>query len=140
GVLSADTMLHLPDFRAAEKTFQLLTQVSGRAGRHELSGEVVVQTYTPEHYSIQLAAMQDYPRFYNQEMSMRKIVSYPPFYYLALVTVTHEDLMQAVAVTEKISNYLKSKISEEAILLGPVASPIPKINDRYRYQCLIKYK
>ncbi|GIN18994.1 primosomal protein N' [Siminovitchia fordii] len=140
GVLSADTMLHLPDFRAAEKTFQLLTQVSGRAGRHELSGEVVVQTYTPEHYSIQLAAMQDYPRFYNQEMSMRKIGSYPPFYYLALVTVTHEDLMQAVAVTEKISNYLKSKISEEAILLGPVASPIPKINDRYRYQCLIKYK
>ncbi len=140
GVLSADTMLHLPDFRAAEKTFQLLTQVSGRAGRHELSGEVVVQTYTPEHYSIQLAAMQDYPRFYNQEMSMRKIGSYPPFYYLALVTVTHEDLLQAVAVTEKISNYLKSKISEEAILLGPVASPIPKINDRYRYQCLIKYK
>ncbi|WP_144461417.1 primosomal protein N' [Siminovitchia fortis] len=140
GVLSADTMLHLPDFRAAEKTFQLLTQVSGRAGRHELSGEVVVQTYTPEHYSIQLAALQDYQRFYNQEMAMRKIGLYPPFYYLALVTVTHEDLMQAVAATEKISNFLKSNISEEAILLGPVASPIPKINDRYRYQCLIKYK
>lgn len=140
GVLSADTMLHLPDFRAAEKTFQLLTQVSGRAGRHELSGEVVIQTYTPEHYSIQLAALQDYQRFYNQEMTMRKIGSYPPFYFLALVTVTHENLMEAVAVTEKISNFLRTNVSNEAILLGPVASPIPKINDRYRYQCLIKYK
>ncbi|MBD8003969.1 primosomal protein N' [Bacillus norwichensis] len=140
GVLSADTTLHLPDFRAAEKTFQLLTQVSGRAGRHELLGEVVVQTYTPEHYSIQLAAMQDYQRFYNEEMSMRKIGSYPPFYYLALVTVIHEDLLQVVTVTEKISSFLKSNISKEAILLGPVASPIPKINNRYRYQCLIKYK
>ncbi|MFD1705832.1 primosomal protein N' [Siminovitchia sediminis] len=140
GVLSADTMLHLPDFRAAEKTFQLLTQVSGRAGRHELSGEVVVQTYTPGHYSIQLAAAQDYGRFYVQEMSMRKVGSYPPFYYLALITVTHEDLMKAVSVTEKISAFLQSNISDQAILLGPVASSIPKINDRYRYQCLIKYK
>ncbi len=140
GVLSADTTLHLPDFRAAEKTFQLLTQVSGRAGRHELQGEVVVQTYTPEHYSIQLAAMQDYQRFYNEEMSMRKLGSYPPFYYLALVTVIHEDLLQVVTVTEKISSFLKSNISKKAILLGPVASPIPKINNRYRYQCLIKYK
>lgn len=140
GVLSADTMLHLPDFRAAEKTFQLLTQVSGRAGRHELSGEVVVQTYTPEHYSIQLAALQDFQRFYNQEMTMRKIGAYPPFYYFALITVTHDDLLQAVAITEKISAFLQNNISEEAILLGPVASPIPKINDRYRYQCLIKYK
>lgn len=140
GVLSADTMLYLPDFRAAEKTFQLLTQVSGRAGRHELSGEVVIQTYSPEHYSIQLAGKQDYDRFYRQEMAMRKLGSYPPFYYLALITVQHENVMKVVSVTEKISAYIRSKISEEAILLGPVASPIPRINDRYRYQCLIKYK
>ncbi|MFS0643544.1 primosomal protein N' [Siminovitchia sp. 179-K 8D1 HS] len=140
GVLSADTMLHLPDFRAAEKTFQLLTQVSGRAGRHELSGEVVIQTYSPEHYSIQLAGKQDYDRFYRREMAMRKLGSYPPFYYLALITVQHADLMKVVAVTEKISAYIQSKISDAAILLGPVASPIPRINDRYRYQCLIKYK
>lgn len=140
GVLSADTMLHLPDFRAAEKTFQLLTQVSGRAGRHELSGEVVIQTYSPEHYSIQLAGKQDYDRFYRQEMAMRKLGSYPPFYYLALITVQHEDLMKVISVTEKISNYMKARISQDAILLGPVASPIPRINDRYRYQCLIKYK
>jgi len=140
GVLSADTMLHLPDFRASEKTFQLLTQVSGRAGRHELNGEVVIQTYTPEHYSIEYAGQQDYDRFYQQEMMMRKVGSYPPFYYLTLITISHEDLMKTVSTTEKITKYVQSRISDEAIILGPVASPIPRINNRYRYQCLIKYK
>lgn len=140
GVLSADTMLHLPDFRAAEKTFQLLTQVSGRAGRHELEGEVVIQTYTPEHYSIQLAARQDYEQFYRQEMGMRKLGCYPPFYYLALITVSHGELLNVISITEKIASYLNAHLTEGSILLGPVASPVPKINDRYRYQCLIKYK
>ncbi|MFK2824944.1 primosomal protein N' [Bacillus sp. B190/17] len=140
GVLSADTMLHIPDFRSSEKTFQLLTQVSGRAGRHKLHGEVVIQTYTPEHYSIQLAGKQDYDQFYNQEMMMRKLGNYPPFYYLALVTVSHEDVMTASRVTEKVTQYIQGHISKEAITLGPVASPIPRINNRYRYQCLIKYK
>ncbi len=140
GVLSADTMLHLPDFRASEKTFQLLTQVSGRAGRHKLPGEVVIQTYTPEHYSIELAGAQDFDRFYAKEMMMRKIHRYPPFYYLALVTISHLDLMKVVSVTEKITRYLRSQLSDKAVILGPVASPIPRIKDRYRYQCLIKYK
>ena len=140
GVLSADTMLHIPDFRSAEKTFQLLTQVSGRAGRHQLQGEVVIQTYTPEHYSIQLAGKQDYDQFYKEEMIMRKLGNYPPFYYLALVTVSHEDIMTASGVTEKITQYIQARLSNEAIILGPVASPIARINDRYRYQCLIKYK
>ena len=94
GVLSADTMLHLPDFRSSEKTFQLLTQVSGRAGRHELPGEVVIQTYTPEHYSIELAGEQDFDRFYQQEMMIRKMHKYPPFYYIALITVHHEELLK----------------------------------------------
>jgi primosomal protein N' (replication factor Y) (superfamily II helicase) len=140
GVLSADTMLHLPDLRSSEKTFQLLTQVSGRAGRHELPGEVVIQTYTPEHYSIELAGTQDYDRFYNQEMMARKIHKYPPFYYLTLVTVSHEELMKAVSVTEKITRFVTTRLSQEAVILGPVASPIPRIKNRYRYQCLIKYK
>ncbi|MCC3645635.1 MULTISPECIES: primosomal protein N' [Bacillaceae] len=140
GVLSADTMLHLPDFRSSEKTFQLLTQVSGRAGRHELEGEVIIQTYTPEHYSIELAGEQDYDKFYDREMMVRKIHRYPPFFYISLVTVSHEELMKAVSVTEKITQYIQSKLSAESIVLGPVASPIPRINNRYRYQCLIKYK
>jgi primosomal protein N' (replication factor Y) (superfamily II helicase) len=140
GVLSADTMLHLPDFRSSEKTFQLLTQVSGRAGRHELPGEVVIQTYTPEHYSIVFAGKQDFDLFYHQEMMVRKIHKYPPFYYLALINVSHEQLMKAVSVTEKIVNYVRSRLSNETVVLGPVASPIARINNRYRYQCLIKYK
>jgi len=140
GVLSADTMLNLPDFRASEKTFQLLTQVSGRAGRHDLPGEVVIQTYTPEHYSIELAGEQNYDHFYEKEMMMRKIHKYPPFYYISLITVSHEQLMKAVSVTEKITSHINTKLSNDAICLGPVASPIPRINNRYRYQCLIKYK
>ncbi|WP_175988900.1 primosomal protein N' [Bacillus sp. Marseille-Q1617] len=140
GVLSADTMLHLPDFRAAEKTFQLLTQVSGRAGRHTLPGEVVVQTYTPEHYSIELAAEHDYDRFYMQEMMMRKMGAYPPFYFITLITLSHEDLMKVVGIAEKLTGFVRSRLSESTVILGPAASPIPRIKNRYRYQCLIKYK
>jgi primosomal protein N' (replication factor Y) (superfamily II helicase) len=140
GVLSADTMLHLPDFRAAEKTFQLLTQVSGRAGRHKLPGEVVIQTYTPEHYSVELAADQDYDRFYEREMMMRKMGSYPPFYYITLITVSHEDLLKLVNIAEKMTDFIKARLSPQTITLGPVASPIPRIKNRYRYQCLVKYK
>ncbi|TYR77576.1 primosomal protein N' [Rossellomorea vietnamensis] len=140
GVLTADTMLHLPDFRSAEKTFQLLTQVSGRAGRHKLPGEVVIQTYTPEHYSIELAGTQNYDSFYHKEMMMRKMGSYPPFYYLSLITISHEDLLKVVASAEKVTKFLQSRLSPQSIVLGPAASPIPRINNRYRYQCLIKYK
>ncbi|MCY8152340.1 primosomal protein N' [Bacillus paralicheniformis] len=140
GVLSADTMLHIPDFRAAEKTFQLMTQVSGRAGRHEKPGKVIIQTYTPSHYSIQLTKTHDYETFFRQEMLHRREQAYPPYYYLALVSVSHEEVTKAALVTEKIANYLKKNISSEAKILGPVASPIARIKDRYRYQCVIKYK
>ncbi|RUQ30621.1 primosomal protein N' [Peribacillus cavernae] len=140
GVLSADTMLHLPDFRSSEKTFQLLTQVSGRAGRHKLAGEVVIQTYTPEHYSIELSGMQDFDAFYEREMHIRRQSLYPPYYYVALINISHEDLMKTAATTEKIAKYVSAGLSPEAMVLGPVASPISRIKNRYRYQCLIKYK
>lgn len=140
GVLTADTMLHIPDFRSSEKTFQLLTQVSGRAGRHHLPGEVVIQTYSPEHFSIELAAVPDYETYYSREMLLRKNFHYPPFYYLALITVSHPELLKVVDVTEKITKFITAKLSNKAIVLGPVASPIPRIKDRYRYQCMIKYK
>lgn len=140
GVLTADTMLHLPDFRASEKTYQLLTQVSGRAGRHHLPGEVVIQTYTPEHYSVQLAKQQEYDVFFAREMYMRKNSQYPPYYYLTLVTVSHPELLKAVHVTEKIVSFLRQHCAPETIILGPAASSIPRIKDRYRYQCMIKYK
>lgn len=140
GVLTADTMLHLPDLRSSEKTFQLLTQVSGRAGRHDLPGEVVIQTYTPEHYSIQLASEHNYNAFYTQEMMMRKMHQYPPFYYITLITVSHPEITKVVSVTEKITSYMRTYLSNKSIVLGPAASPIPRIKNRYRYQCMIKYK
>lgn len=140
GVLTADSMLHLPDFRSSEKTFQLLTQVSGRAGRHELTGEVIVQTYTPEHYSIQLASEYNFEEFYQKEMGMRRAFQYPPYYYLALITVTHLNHVKVVQTAQKIVQQLQQKIQPKTVILGPTPSPIPRIKDRYRYQCMIKYK
>ncbi|MFC4617292.1 primosomal protein N' [Camelliibacillus cellulosilyticus] len=140
GVLAADAMLRLPDFRSAEKTFQLLTQVAGRAGRHKLGGEVVIQTYAPEHYAITLAANHDYSTFYQTEMMARKRRNYPPFYYLTLITVTHESYGKAFQVSEQIAKVLRNKLTEQTVVLGPVAPTIARVKDRYRCQCMIKYK
>ncbi|MCG5103541.1 primosomal protein N' [Oceanobacillus alkalisoli] len=140
GVLTADSMLHLPDFRSSEKTFQLLTQVSGRAGRHELPGEVIVQTYTPDHYSIELASEYNFEDFYKKEMTIRRAFRYPPYYYLVLITITHENHVQVVQATQQFVQELVMKVGPETIILGPTPSPIPRIKDRYRYQCMVKYK
>ncbi|MGE6631349.1 primosomal protein N' [Bacillus sp. NPDC077027] len=140
GVLSADTSLHIPDFRSSEKTFQLLTQVSGRAGRHEKTGSVIIQSYTPSHYSIELTKQHDYEAFFEQEMYHRRQQSYPPFYFIAMITVSHEEVIKAAHVTEKIAQFLKTHCAPNTRILGPSASPIAKIKDRYRYQCVIKYK
>lgn len=140
GVLTADSMLHLPDFRSSEKTFQLLTQVSGRAGRHELPGEVIVQTYTPDHYSIELASQYNYDQFFQYEMNLRKTFRYPPYVFLTLITVSHQNQVKVVQVTQQIVQLLQQSITEDSIILGPTPSPIARIKDRYRYQCIIKYK
>lgn len=140
GVLAADSMLHLPDFRSAEKTFQLITQVSGRAGRHELAGEVVVQTYTPEHYSIQYASRYDYTSFFYQEMKLRKTYRYPPYYYLALIQLTHENKAFLHENAFQAMNLLQRYVSNDAIVLGPNPAPIPRLKNRHRYQVLIKYR
>lgn len=140
GVLAADTMLHLPDFRAPERTFQLLTQVSGRAGRDKLRGEVVVQTYTPEHYSIQYARTHDFQAFAQAEMGQRKRGGYPPYYYITLLTVSHENAAKAMKTVDQMAAHLKTALSPESKILGPTVSPIARIKDRYRYQCMIKYK
>ncbi|MEN1966928.1 primosomal protein N' [Lentibacillus sp. N15] len=140
GVLTADSMLHLPDFRASEKTFQLLTQVSGRAGRHELPGEVVVQTYTPDHYSIELASAYDYLQFYQTEMNTRRTFQYPPYVFLALLTVSHQNRVKAVQTTQKIVQLFMQHVNNKTIILGPTPSPVARVKDRYRYQCMVKYK
>ncbi|ANU22857.1 primosomal protein N' [Planococcus donghaensis] len=140
GVLSADTTLHLPDFRAAEKTYQLLTQVSGRAGRGVLPGTVFVQSYTPEHYAITLAKDQLYEPFYEQEMAMRRASGYPPYYFVVNIQFTHEDLMTVAEYADQTVRYLKGQLSPNTLIIGPSASLISRVNNRYRYQCLIKYK
>lgn len=140
GVINADTMLHLPDFRSAERTFQLLTQVAGRAGRRHLTGKVIIQTYTPDHYSIRYASRHQYHAFFNREMKLRKAHAYPPYYFLTSIVISHQELMKVIAASEKIANMLKTQLSEQAIILGPAACVIPRLKDRYRYQCMIKYK
>ncbi len=140
GVIAADTTLHLPDFRSAERTFQLLTQVSGRAGRAELPGEVIIQTYSPDHYAIQLAAQQEYFPFYETEMRVRKIASYPPMYYVVLIRLSHKEAGAAASYAHRIARFLRSELHEPTLVIGPAPSAIPRIKNRYRYQCLIKYK
>ena len=140
GVLAADSMLHLPDFRAAEKTFQLLTQVSGRAGRHSLDGEVIIQSYTPEHYSINLASNYNFPAFYEKEMQMRRAFQYPPYVYLALITITDENLNKVIEISKRFTEKLIMILSNKSIVLGPTPSPIARIKKRYRYQIIIKYR
>ena len=140
GVLSADTSLHLPDYRAAERTFQLMTQVSGRAGRHELPGEVVIQTYTPEHYAIELSKEQLYEPFYEQEMALRRRSGYPPYFYVVLIQVSHVDVMMAADYAKRAADWLRAELPFSVSIIGPTASSISRLQNRYRYQCLIKYK
>ncbi|MGN7763643.1 primosomal protein N' [Paenibacillus sp. 22594] len=153
GVITADSALNLPDFRAAEKTFQLLTQVAGRAGRHQLPGEVVVQSYTPEHYSIVHASGHDYHSFVREELKHRRELHYPPYCRLILVTLSHEQLPILLRMAENYALNLQGKarqlrwfgsldkLSSDALdLLGPVASPLPRLKGRYRFQCIIKWR
>ncbi|MFS0915704.1 primosomal protein N' [Brevibacillus sp. 179-C 1.1 NHS] len=140
GIIAADTSLHLPDFRAAEKTFQLLTQVGGRAGRHELDGDVVIQTYTPEHYSIVHATKHDYPAFYQDEMLQRRRTGYPPYFRLVLITFSHEDVPVVIRGAHTMADYLRQRLAQTTILLGPVASPIARVKDRFRFQIMLKYR
>ena len=135
GVLNADTMLNLPDFRANEKTYQLLTQVAGRAGRHELSGEVIFQTYNPEHYAIELAESNDYAAFYEKEMAFRRLARYSPYYFHVLFTVSHEQVKKCLEATTHIHKELVDSITDKAIIVGPSPSPIERINRQYR--CLL---
>lgn len=153
GVITADSALNIPDFRAAERTFQLLTQVAGRAGRHHLPGEVFIQTYTPEHYSIQHASEHHYEAFARDEIEHRWKRAYPPYCNLILITFSHEQLPLLVRMSENFA----TRVREQAIargwsqaldspsvdafeLLGPVASPMPRIKNRYRFQCMLKYR
>jgi primosomal protein N' (replication factor Y) len=138
GVISADVGLAHPDFRSAERTFQLLTQVAGRAGRGERAGEVLIQTYYPEHYAIRAAAAQDYTQFYRQELHFRQVMRYPPFSALANVLVKSASAEAALKLTGRLGRHLERQQGPGVRILGPAAAPIPRLKRSYRYHFLIK--
>lgn len=143
GVINADTALNLPDFRAGEKTFQLLTQVAGRTGRGQYKGEVLIQTYNPDHYVMQYVQQHDYERFFYSEMKRRHIGNYPPYYFTSLVSVSSKN---QAAAHQKIYE-LKAQLyhpnleaNKQLLLLGPNRGSVARINEHYYYQLLLKYK
>ncbi len=140
GVVSADIGLGLPDFRSAERTFQLLTQAAGRAGRGEKPGRVLVQTFFPEHYAIRLAAEQNYEAFFHKEMRFRRMMHYPPMTALANVIAQGSNLEQAAVVARHVGNFLipLEKNTEGLKILGPTPAPLAKLEGRFRIQFLIK--
>lgn len=140
GVIAADTLLGLPDFRAAERTFQLLMQVGGRAGRHRHPGRVIIQTYNPEHYSIQMAANYEMTPFYRRECRLRMKNHYPPFCSLIAVKFSHPDQATVMKASHRMTEAIKRHVSGETEVLGPVRAPIFRAKDRYRMQTMIKYK
>ncbi len=143
GVINADTSLFISDFRASERTFQLLTQVSGRAGRGNLAGEVIIQTYNPDHYALQYAQKHDYQQFFMHEMKYRHMANYPPYYFMTIIettgkneTIVHELIYQIKEDFTKFSHSTENL----CMILGPSKSGIGRINNRYHYQLILKYK
>jgi primosomal protein N' (replication factor Y) len=138
GVVAADLALSRPDFRAAERTFQLLTQVAGRAGRGTLAGEVFVETYTPDHYAIQLAARQDYPAFFEKELYFRRMLHYPPFTALASVLVRDKKIENAIRWSRALHGFFAPREEKGLKVLGPAAAPLSRLRREYRFQFLLK--
>lgn len=138
GVVSADSSLSLPDFRAAERTFQLLTQVAGRAGRGELPGRVRIQTFYPDHYAIQDAVKQEYLSFFERELHFRRMMAYPPFTSLANVIVRDTSLEKAILWSRQLSEYFSPHDGEKVRILGPAAAPLARLKKEHRFQFLLK--
>lgn len=147
GIIAADTTLNIPDFKASERTFQLLTQVGGRAGRGEYEGRVILQTYEPDHYSILTAQYHDYISFYEKEISIRKAFDYPPFTNIVSIIVSGENEKDVFESSKQIANKIKEDIIKETNdldlvnkIIGPMEAPIYRIKGRFRRQIIIKIK
>jgi primosomal protein N' (replication factor Y) len=142
GVINADTALYLPDFRAGERTFQILTQVAGRAGRSVLGGQVIVQTYTPEHYCIRAASRHDYEGFYRQELAFRREQGYPPFRRLAQLVYTHSNAIRCEEEADKLYRLLRHKIARLGLpgvdLIGPAPCFRRRLRGKYRWQIVVR--
>ncbi len=139
GVLNGDNSLFMPDYKSSERTFQLLYQVAGRSGRSQKKGDVIIQCFNDEHYSLQCVKEYDYKKFYEKELEMRKILKYPPFYNLSQIKISGLDEKQCEIEGKKIADYLKTTV-KDVVVLGPSISLLPKINKMNHYQITIKYK
>ena len=144
GVVNADVTLNLPDFRASERTFSLLTQVAGRAGRGEDEGEVIIQTYAPEHYALLCAAKHDYEKFYYEEIKSRKELKFPPFSHIAKLTLRSRNEKRAHEAADNLKKFLINKISteknENIEILGPAPPPISRVRSYFRWNIMLKGK
>ena len=142
GIVNADISLNVPDFRAAERTFQLITQVAGRSGRGDKHGEVIIQTHNPDHYAITHATRQDYPGFAAEELEYRRRLHYPPFFRLARILYQSKDLELMLRDMEALTSFVNHTLfgfsDEELIFLGPVPAPFSKMNNLHRYHLIIK--
>lgn len=141
GVIAADLSLYANDFRACERTFQLLTQVTGRTGRGNKIGRALIQTYSPEHYSIQCAKDQDYKRFYEHEVKFREMMGYPPFSNIATIIISSDDEEQLIKNAYQIKDLIQERIKQnEMEILGPTPANVSKINNSFRWRIIIKSK
>ena len=142
-IITADTMINLPDFRSGERSFQIISQVSGRAGRGDHPGKVIIQTYTPENYAVVLGSAQNFRDFYQEEIALRRIMDLPPFREIAILRMTGLNQKELENGSVEIKKELESLLSEnsvKAVILGPATSPMEKAKDNYRYQMLLKYE
>lgn len=141
GVIAADSSLNIQDFRANERTFQILTQVAGRAGREALKGKVIIQTYNPDSLAIEQAKLQDYKAFYHTEIALRKQLKYPPFCDIIVIGFSGLQEQEVILQAKKVHEYIKKRIISEKIgilLYSPVPAPIDKIKNKYRWRMIIK--
>ena len=140
GIVNADTTLNIPDFRSSERTFSLLCQASGRAGRGNKKGFVVIQTFNPTNATLECVRKNDYKEFYRQEMRIRKVLKYPPYYYLVNIKVVSKIYENASSNASKVVNYLKKHLASSSIILGPSTAFNFRINNVYRFNITIKYR
>lgn len=138
GVISADTSLNVPDFRSGERTFQLLTQVAGRAGRDVLPGRVIIQTYSPDHYSILRAVEHDYTGFYREELELREMLTNPPFSFLVRFLLSGPREEDVIKSSQLLSDWLTARLQKEQVLLGPAPAPLSRLRGQYRWHLALK--
>ena len=139
GIISADTSLNLPDFRAAEKTFQVITQVAGRGGRGDEAGRVYIQTVNPDHYAVDFAGRHDYQGFYDKEIDLRKEFSYPPFSRIVSLQISSNTREKAVHAADELGKIVKALAGRSRIeVMGPAEAPIARIKGKYRRHILLK--